>query len=223
MNLWRPLTNAVLSALLSPPCAACKSVLDHPLDGAVCELCWRAIAPRAVPTCRASAAIDDGLAIGDYAGTLRELLHALKYDGRRSIAPRLARIMAEHGRELLDGADLIVPVPLHRSRERERGFNQAEDLARGLQPLPVVNLLRRTRNTPSQVDLPADERHRNVRDAFDLRSLSNGRTPADTIIILVDDVTTTGATLDACARVLKHAGAREVRALTAARVFGATR
>ena len=222
--MWRPVTNAILSALLSPPCAACATVLEHPLDGAVCERCWQHVASGARPTRLTAPSIARGLALGEYDGRLRDIIHALKYHGRRSIAPRLARMMAAHGGEVLDGADMAVPVPLHHLRLRERGFNQAHDLAIGL-GVPVVEALQRIANTPSQVDLPATERHKNVRDAFALARTgfraahtARPRDLAGAIIILVDDVTTTGATMEACARVLCEGGAREVRALTAARV-----
>jgi ComF family protein len=175
----------------------------------VCDRCWASIATFARPAD----------AIGEYDGTLREIIHALKYDGRRSTAPRLAALMKQQGADLLAGADSVVPVPLHPARERERGFNQADELARGL-GLPVAHLLRRVRSTQPQVDLSADARKSNVRDAF----ICHGTCPAPPrVIVLVDDVTTTGATLDACARVLKAAGVREVRALTAARVSSAPR
>ncbi len=154
--------------------------------------------------------------MGVYDGTLREIVHAFKYEGRRTLAAPLARLMAEAGRELLATAAVAVPVPLHRRRERSRGFNQARDLALGL-GCPIADALTRTRATPSQTDLPAARRHANVRDAFAVgprsRAGIDGR-----VVVLVDDVSTTGATLEACARALKDAGAREVRALTAARV-----
>jgi ComF family protein len=119
--------------------------------------------------------------------------------------------MRAAGAEVLAGADILVPVPLHRSRQRERGFNQARQLAKHL-GLPVINALARTRNTASQADLPASKRGANVRGAFVARAGVDGLT-----IVLVDDVATTGATLNACAAVLLDAGAREVRALTAAK------
>jgi ComF family protein len=151
---------------------------------------------------------------------LREIIHALKYQGRRSTAPPLATLMKQQGASVLAGADAVVPVPLHPARERERGFNQAEDLARGL-GLPVARALRRVKSTRPQVDLTADERKTNVSDAF---LCSGGASaPPLRVVVLVDDVTTTGATLEACARILKAAGAREVRALTAARVSSAPR
>ena len=178
----------------------------------MCERCWSAIVRYPPPA----------NAIGEYDGVLREIIHALKYDGRRSTAARLARLMAQQGAAVLCGADAVVPVPLHPKRERERGFNQADDLARGL-ALPVANILRRIKSTSPQVDLSAAERRRNVKDAFRLIGKKDRPDFDGGIFVLVDDVATTGATLDACARVLTAAGAREVRALTAARVSSAPR
>jgi ComF family protein len=163
--------------------------------------------------------LDRARAIGPYEGALRGIVHALKYDARRSLAAPIAALMRRHGADILNGADCVVPVPLHRSRRRERGFNQAADLARHL-GLPAVLALRRVRATKTQTGLPAAQRHRNVRDAF---RMSSGRGLTGAIVVLVDDVCTTGATLEACATVLKRAGVREVRALTAARVATAPR
>jgi ComF family protein len=145
---------------------------------------------------------------------LRHIVHAFKYDGCRSLAPTLATRMHESGWEVLRDADLVVPVPLHKKRHRSRGFNQAEDLAKHL-GLPARAVLRRIRATPSQTDLPAARRHANVRGAFALGRHEDVRALR---IVLVDDVCTTGATLEACARVLRAAGAADVSALTAARV-----
>ncbi len=174
-------------------------------------------------------------AAGAYDDTLRSIVHAFKYDGRRSIASGLAEMMRERGAEVLDGARAAVPVPLHPSRRRARGFNQADDLARHL-GLSVVPALRRIRATATQADLPAAQRHRNVQNAFALTrhavrllALSEVEGKPDAtyepdamceriVVVLVDDVSTTGATLDACARALKTRGVIEVRALTAARV-----
>jgi ComF family protein len=140
-------------------------------------------------------------------------VHALKYDRRPTLARHLALRMRIAGAAVLEGADLAVAVPLHRSRERARGFNQARELARHL-GLPVAAALVRTRRTPPQADLPAARRHANVRGAF---ACKPGVPVTGRTIVLVDDVSTTGATLNACARVLLDAGAAEVRALTAAR------
>jgi ComF family protein len=122
--------------------------------------------------------------------------------------------MREIGSDLLDDVSAAVPVPLHRRRLRARGFNQAAEIAKHL-GLPVLAALRRVRATRSQTDLPAARRHANVRDAF---ALGRGAEVAGLRLVLVDDVSTTGATLEACARVLAAAGAADVRALTAARV-----
>jgi ComF family protein len=145
------------------------------------------------------------------------VIHALKYDGRRSLARPLAALMRDRGAAMLAGADCVVPVPLHRSRRRHRGFNQADDLARHI-GLPVRRALARVRATPTQTGLPAARRHRNLRGAF--APTCHARGLAGAVVVMVDDVSTTGATLDACARVLKEIGVREVRALTAARVIG---
>ena len=221
---WRALTNYVLSSLFDPPCAACGAVLTRPLDGAVCDACWAGIAalipPAVVTRAHGRGAIHGGAAIGEYDGRLRDVIHALKYQGRRSIAPRLGALMRSAGAGVLRDADAVVPVPLHRRRLRSRGFNQADDLARTLGP-PVRPVLQRIRFTVPQIELPAAERHRNVHDAFRLRPSATRDLPR--ILVLIDDVSTTGATLEACARVLSSAGVREVRALTAAQVANGRR
>src|SRR5262249_9592984 len=159
-------------------------------------------------------------AVGEYDAALRAIVHAFKYDARRSLARPLAAMIRERSDGLLDGVVCAVPVPLHGSRRRERGFNQAADLARHL-GVPVIHALARVRRTAPQADLPAARRHRNVRGAFAPTPAAGA--VAGAIVVLVDDVSTTGATLAACALALKDAGAAEVRALTAARVVPARR
>jgi len=181
----------------------------------------RAAAAAVCVRCRRTRhAIDRARTVGEYSGPLRAIVHALKYDGRRSLARPLASLMRARGAPLLDGVACLVPVPLHPSRRRRRGFNQAADLARHVGG-PVVHALRRVRATATQADLPAARRHKNVRDAFAVTR--RGRRLAGATIVLIDDVSTTGATLDACARALKAAGVAEVRALTAARVVTSRR
>lgn len=239
----RGVADGLLAVLLAPACAACETPLDAPTRGPVCADCWSRIIPFTPPLCshcgdplpswrvislatsicarcrRARSAVSCARAIGAYDGALRSIVHALKYDGRRSLAPRLAALMRRECADALDGADLLVPVPLHGRRQRARGFNQAGELARDLGP-PVRLALKRTRHTPSQTDLPAARRHANVRGAFRLRRRSDVR---GLRLVLVDDVCTTGATLEACARVLRDAGAVDVRAVTAARVVSRPR
>jgi ComF family protein len=182
----------------------------------VCEACWSAIDPLGPPSREPLPPfIAAAAAIGSHDGRLRDVVQALKYDGRSTIARHLARRMRDAGAGVLDGADLVVPVPLHRARERRRGFNQARELARHL-GAPLADLLVRVRRTETQADLPAGQRQANVRGAFALRPA--GAAAVDgLVVVLVDDVRTTGATLNACAAVLLDAGAVEVRALTAAR------
>jgi ComF family protein len=155
---------------------------------------------------------------GDYVGSLRNIVHAFKYDGRRSLAASLGIVMRQNARGVLDDADSVVPVPLHPWRRMRRGFNQASDLAATL-GLPVRRLLWRTRATVPQADLTAADRRRNVASAFRLSPLLSSRARMELrgqIVVLVDDVRTTGATLHACAEVLDRAGVQQVRAITAA-------
>jgi ComF family protein len=236
--MFRAIADGVLAVVLAPACLSCDTPLDAPTRGPVCDRCWSAIVPFTPPLCtrcgdplpswrvisveaavcprcrRRPSALSSLRAIGGYEGPLRAILHALKYRGRRSVSSPLAALMLRECADALHEADMLVPVPLHWRKRRARGFNQAEELARRL-PLPVLRALRRTRATPSQTDLPAARRHANVRGAFRVRRRANvgGRR-----IVLIDDVCTTGATLEACARVLREAGAADVRALTAARV-----
>jgi ComF family protein len=239
IHALRALADGLLAVALSPVCAACEQPLERPTAGPVCGACWHSILPITPPLCdqcggplpawrplavpfdacvrcrRLKPVVTRARAIGAYDGALRSIIHALKYDGRRSLAVRLGAMMRGRGSDVLSGAHFVVPVPLHSSRRRSRGFNQAADLARELR-VPVAAALRRTRATATQTGLPAARRHRNVRDAFAATRAArrvNGR-----VAVLIDDVCTTGATLEACARVLKDAGTAEVRALTAARV-----
>lgn len=217
----RRLADAAAAVLLAPICAACEQPLDYPTRGAVCDACWAAATPFTAlghdgfPPFIARAA-----AVGPYDGRLRDIIHALKYGRRPTIARHLAMRMRAAGADVLDDADFVVPVPLHPSRQRERGFNQARELARHL-GVPTLDALIRTRPTAVQADLPAARRHTNVRGAF--IHGTHGREGRgihgihETILVLVDDVATTGATLNACAEVLLDSGAKEVRALVAAR------
>lgn len=241
--MLRTVADSLISVVLAPSCAACEGILDEPTRGPVCPACWARVIPFTPPLCgrcgdplpswrvisleaslcprcrRMPGAISASRAIGAYDGPLRAIVHALKYDGRRSLAARLAERMRRSSGEVLDGADVLVPVPLHRARQRTRGFNQAEEIARHL-GLPVRLALKRVRSTPSQTALPAARRHANVRSAFRLRRLAR---VSGLRVVLVDDVSTTGATLEACARVLREEGAADVRAITAARVLSGRR
>ncbi|HXW06338.1 MAG TPA: ComF family protein [Vicinamibacterales bacterium] len=228
--------DALVAVLLAPGCAACGAPLEAPAASPVCGPCWAAIVPFAGPLCarcgvplpswrvisvaesvcarcRRAPSVAAAAAIGAYEGALRAIVHALKYGGRRSLAPRLGALMRASGEAVLLGADAAVPVPLHRRRHRERGFNQAADLAACL-GVPVLHALRRVRATPSQLGFRAAGRRANVRGAF---ALARRAEVAGLRLVVVDDVCTTGATLEACVAVLRDAGASEIRVITAAR------
>jgi ComF family protein len=153
---------------------------------------------------------------GVYEGSLREIIHAFKYENRRVLAKALGALMRDAGRDVLDDADAVVPVPLHPWRRMRRGFNQADDLARQL-GRPVRHLLRRRRYGRPQAELKAAGRRGNASGAYALRRLVRDTLVRDRVLVIVDDVMTTGATVDACSRVLLDAGARSVRALTIGR------
>jgi ComF family protein len=152
---------------------------------------------------------------------MREAIHRLKYSNSQDLAAPLGEMMVSYWREAPFPADVIVPVPLHTRRLRERGYNQAALLARELGKgvgLPVLErALIRVRYTSPQVDLNAEERKENVQGAF--------HCPTDRVagksVLLVDDVYTTGATLEACSLALKQRGVLTVWALTLARATGA--
>ena len=144
--------------------------------------------------------------------TLREIIHHLKYSDRVSLAKPLGNILRQClDREAFTG-NLVIPFPLHRSRDRERGFNQAELIAAQL-GLPVATrILKRRKNTPSQTGLSRNQRKRNLSSAFEVMSEVKGR------VIVVDDVYTTGSTMNEIARTLKRSGAERVEVFTVARV-----
>ena len=171
-------------------------------------------------------AFDRALSFAEYKGALRGLIHLLKYENVTPAAGLLGQKLAEVVSELLAGRSetvpLFIPVPLHKRRRQDRGFNQAELIARAAakhfhgKVEIASDVLVRRRETISQVGLSREERIENMRDAFrvvDRKSVA-GRT-----VILIDDVMTTGTTLSECARVLKQAGAERVWAVTAARAF----
>jgi len=222
-----------LADLFVPPvCRVCRRPGDFPLcRGCLaefrlispprCVTCGRPVRRAAPPTVCAACRISPPLytrarPAGVYDGALREAIHALKFGGCRAIAGPLGDLIAAtvQADDRLR-ADVIIPVPLHASRYRQRGFNQAELLARRVAMrlgLPCeARLLRRARATEAQSGLNREVRETNVRGAFVC-----ARPLAGHDVLLVDDVMSTGFTVSECARALGSAGAREVAVATAA-------
>lgn len=233
---------ASLDVLLPPQCLACDALVSAP--GTLCHACWDGAVFVSAPLCAACGTpfefdhgpdalcgacvrdrprIDRARAVFVYNDVSRNLATGLKYRDRTHAAPALGDWLARSGRELVADAKLIAPVPLHRGRLWRRRFNQSALLARAIakntgdEPALCLDLLYRTRATPSQGGLNAAERRRNVRGAFSINARRRDAI-AGARILLVDDVFTTGATLDACAAALLKSGAVAVDALVLARV-----
>jgi ComF family protein len=227
-----------------PVCLRCLASI-HPVRGKTCSVCGDRVLSmyaerdpaglRRCPVCRRiERPFGRAVAYGCYDGGLRELIHLLKFNGVRPAANVLGRMLAEaitalefsfEPAGLFDrGRIAVIPVPLYKAKRRQRGFNQAELIARAalksypgrerLQLLP--DLLLRTRDTHSQIGLTSHQRRENLRGAFAVARTAEvtGRE-----VILVDDVYTTGTTATECARVLRRAGASKVWVATVARTL----
>ena len=219
------IVDALIATVFAPVCLSCARVLDAPTRSPVCDTCWGRIGRFATPACDLGplcASLSHVRAVGPFDAVLRDVVHGLKFRSRRSLATRLGPLLRGAAGELLDDADAVVPVPLHPWRQWRRTYNQADLLAATL-GRPVWHVLRRRRSTPPQTALDRHARQANVRHAFALGGWMPGaedrarRQVEGRTLVLVDDVLTTGATLEACARVLVDGGAREVRAVTVAR------
>lgn len=221
---WR---EQFLDFLFPPRCVACRGV-----GAALCSNCRSQINPVLPPYCPRCGAPRTGRqpckcrafllritrirSAGFFEGPLREAIHAFKYKSTGSLTHVLVDLLVQElVRDPVD-YDQIVPVPLHPTRERERGYNQAELLARELAVrtgIPFTAGLERVRPTADQIGLDIASRHANMRDAFQTRAgLFRPHR-----VLLIDDVCTTGATLDACAVALQAEGATTVYGLTVAR------
>ena len=211
---------------LSPVCRPCLSSLPKH-SGPMCRycgICLPATLAEAFAVCSACRQqrylFDRARSVGPYQGALRELIHKYKFEGFRRLAKPLAAMLEGviAGDPDFPAADWILPAPLHPTRRRERGFDQTLQLASSLSAslrIPVFSGLRRIRPTAPQFGLDHDERARNVRGAF---ALSGGQL-SDRTILVVDDVMTTGATINEICRLLREqASPKQIVALTLARV-----
>ena len=204
---------ADFTLIQGPVCPRCGTPFDSPEALAqspehVCLACRRE-----------PPLFDQALSVGYFEGSLREAVHQFKYRPCRTLGSPLGEWMAANVRLVMD-IDLVMPVPLHVSRLKERGFNQALLLAHRMSeshsiPFSSDNLCR-TRPTRPQVELTGVERIQNVAGAFALRQ---PEMVVDRSVVLIDDVFTTGATMNECASVLKQAGAAQVTAFTLARAL----
>jgi ComF family protein len=210
----------------------CPRCWDHAAalpENGLCNLCGLPGGPADVVVFQCPGCIEHpprfalARSFGEYGGALRELVHLLKYDGMIPLAKPLGERLASvtempAWREEFARCQAVVAVPLEPARRRTRGYNQAELLARvvsrrlGLQMLPA-RAFRRVRATATQAGLTRPQRRENVRGAF----AAEGAFVKDRQILLIDDVMTTGATLDSCAAALRAAGAKRVLALCVAR------
>ena len=223
----------LLDVLYPPVCGLCGKPADSE-DRLVCQKCWDAIeglqapycsecktfitAGKSCPTCRPAPLTI--ISLGYYDAGLQAIIHDLKFYGFRPLANQLGAKLAANIEKanVVDKIDAIIPVPLHPTRLLMRGFNQAEEIALAIGRklgLPVIgDLLYLTRRTRQQARLSATERVINVRGAYAAgkkRDIIIGKA-----VLLVDDVTTTGATLRETARVLKKAGVKSIIAAVAA-------
>lgn len=219
----------LLDLLFPPRCVGCRAVGEwlcprcraqiEFIQPPVCPRCGRPTRrPRLCAICRRAPPALDGIrAVAYFEGVLREAIHRFKYENLQTLALPLGQLLAEYLIHHSLPAEVIVPVPLHPNRLGERGYNQSALLARQLAQqahLPVVeNSLQRVKETAPQVGLKAEERRENVRHAF----LCMDERLRGKRVLLIDDVCTTGATLEACSTALHEQGAQSVWSLVLAR------
>ena len=231
---------ALVHTILPPTCLACRK--PSGATGGLCAKCWQGAGFIERPYCERLGtpfpfdsgaslispaafaeppAYDRARAAMRFGDVARDLVHLLKYGDRLDLIKPFGNWMTRSGAELLAEADALIPVPLHWTRLFQRRFNQSAELARAISrqtKVPVIDdALIRVRATPPQVGLARDERAKNVHGAF---SVEAGAKPKlrKLRIVLIDDVLTTGATANACARMLRRAGASHIDVLTLARV-----
>jgi competence protein ComFC len=239
LTTLRRTCDALVGLFFPPHCSACQADTDAGVH--LCAGCAEGARRIEAPFCRVCSQPFEGAITSEFIcsncgdrrfhfdcavapylshGVVRDFIHRFKYDGDYHLRHPLAEwaaVALDDERLRVQPYDAFIPVPLHRARKRERGFNQAEVLASLLARrtgTPLCNELQRTRYTTTQTRLDRHERMENLRGAFRVRQAAAVQRRH---LILVDDVFTTGSTVEECARVLMQAGAASVRALTVAR------
>lgn len=200
-------------------CLGCNEQLDALNECRLCGQCIASIKSNSMPPFELETASVMAYSACLYEGTLKELIHSFKYKGKITLADIFTKLMIDYIKkdpEIID-ADIITPVPLHKTRLREREFNQSLIIANGIAKefdLPVKNILEKTRKTGYQNELTKSERLTNLKNAFAVRA---GIDIEGKNVLLIDDVMTTGATLNECACTLLSGGAKKVTCFTLAR------
>jgi len=240
---FRRLLLPLAAALLPADCLVCRGPLPAQHEGGVCLPCWRSFRRLQGPCCRRCGEpvfafeirtpspahlcdecrrrvrpFDRCRSAGIYDSGLREAIHRVKFDGGKTLGRCLGRWLARALSSEAAEVDLVIPVPLHPRRVRERGYNQSELLSEALAAscglTHSARLLRKTTPTRSQATLGRHDRRKNLRGTF---ALSPGAAISGKRILLVDDIYTTGCTVEECCRALRRGGARSVRVVTLAR------
>lgn len=232
LALTKTLGNDLLDFIFPGYCYICNLFLANP-DKYLCSSCLEKMSVLPTPFCTVCKTFLDNLptnhnckaylhsaySLWTFAEGVETLVHKFKYESKVGLGKRLGQVLAQQlsTQSFWPEIDTLIPVPLYSTRKRERGYNQAEVLAQSVADCtkvrPISNALRRCRNTKDQTHLSAAQRKENVKNAF---QVSAGIDLSRVTIMLVDDVITTGATLNECAKTLKQNGAKEVYACTLA-------
>jgi ComF family protein len=228
-SLWQAACSffQITADFIYPPCClVCKTRLKNSKE-LVCRNCWESFPKLSQPFIPVNVLLpapvwfETSLALFQFDDNIQHVIHYFKYRGFRRLGTDFGRRLALLYHDILPftGVDALIPVPLHRVRLRERGYNQSAILARSIAAntkWPVwSDVLFRTRYTQPQVKMSHHRRLKNVMDAFAVKAPDRVR---NTHIVLVDDVLTTGSTLNECARTLRIAGAKRIDCLTIVRV-----
>jgi ComF family protein len=231
LNVFKSLLEPILQFVYPPLCLACGETLDGN-EHLVCETCWQSIEtvhPEDDSYQQFLAKLtSDGIISRlispfyfEKEGKLQAIIHGLKYQGYTFLGIKAGRKVGQRIESTNDSpkADVLLPVPLHPLKKRERGYNQSELICQGIEEvtgIPVrTDLLHRKKYTVSQTQLSSEERKENVGDAFEINEKKRGDISGKSFI-LVDDVITTGSTINACAKALATAGAKSVHAASIA-------